>query len=186
MCVPLVCVHDVCCAGETSPQALADPYNSDITLAYGFIALPFLQTVLTDTHFVERDRMGRMLTLMARVIHDQKLLPTPTGSPIRAVGVDAGTALLLNATTGLATIVGLGTAYVCTPSQIATVILPGQPLSFSGLMCMRLDVSRLDTYDFAQFRGTGVVYEQSIIAGVLQSLPYGPGGYAHSSTSVHE
>ncbi len=112
--------------GETSPQALADPYNSDITLAYGFIALPFLQTVLTDTHFVERDRMGRMLTFLARVIHDQKLLPTPASSPIRAVGVDAGTALLLNATTGLATIVGLGTAYVCTPSQIASVILPGQ------------------------------------------------------------
>ena len=35
----------------TSEQALANPYHEYITFAQGFLRIPFLDTVFTDTHF---------------------------------------------------------------------------------------------------------------------------------------
>jgi cyanophycinase len=49
-----------------SAQALADPYHRNITLDRDFLVLPFMAGLITDQHFVERDRMGRTLTFMAR------------------------------------------------------------------------------------------------------------------------
>ena len=42
----------------TSSQALADPFNHNITLDREFLALPFMNGVITDQHLIERDRLG--------------------------------------------------------------------------------------------------------------------------------
>lgn len=55
----------------TSEEALANPYFSRVSLGYNdFLEIPFLQHVVTDTHYDERDRMGRHFTFMARYAKD--------------------------------------------------------------------------------------------------------------------
>jgi len=51
----------------TSAQALANPFNSLITIGQNdFLSVPFLQNVTTDTHFDNPDRKGRLMTFVAR------------------------------------------------------------------------------------------------------------------------
>ena len=60
----------------TSSQALANPYRSDMTFGYNdFLAVPFMQHTVTDTHFDNRDRQGRMVTFMARFATDDGIRP---------------------------------------------------------------------------------------------------------------
>ena len=66
--------------------------------------MPFLKGVITDTHFVERDRLGRTLVFLARMLQDGM------ASPARAIAVDSTTAVLVEAD-GTATVVGKTTAY---------------------------------------------------------------------------
>jgi len=54
----------------TSPEVLKDPYIPRVTLVRGFLRIPMLENVLTDSHFAKRDRMGRSLGFLARIIED--------------------------------------------------------------------------------------------------------------------
>ena len=54
----------------TSEAALADPFSRDITLDHQFLLLPLMSGLITDQHLIERDRMGRTLTFMARLVTD--------------------------------------------------------------------------------------------------------------------
>jgi cyanophycinase len=87
-----------------SPEALANPYGNKITLSRDFLRIPRLSGIITDTHFVRRDRMGRLLVFLARVLEDG------WASKIRAIAVDENAAVLLEAG-GAADIVGEGPAY---------------------------------------------------------------------------
>lgn len=156
----------------TSDEALANPYAKGMTIAPAFLKFPYLETVITDTHFgrqiipqhvfpfsispdcysplshfgwvlastksaVTRDRMGRMLTMMARVIED---VASPPVNFARAIGTDEHTALLLDTTTGDVTAVGVGTSYVCTGDHHAEVCKSKTPLTFqSRNSCFTLD-----------------------------------------------
>jgi len=55
--------------GITSEEALSDPYHPFMdTLGYDdFLQMPYLQGLVTDTHFEQRDRQGRTLVFMARL-----------------------------------------------------------------------------------------------------------------------
>ena len=48
-----------------SPEALADPKGAKVTLVSDFLTVPFLANVITDTHFSERDRLGRLIAFVA-------------------------------------------------------------------------------------------------------------------------
>ncbi len=53
-----------------SAEALEDPYNPFMTLGYNdFITITWLNNTITDTHFSERNREGRLLTFLAKM-HD--------------------------------------------------------------------------------------------------------------------
>lgn len=55
----------------TSAQALADPYNSRMTIGYDdFVDHPDLQNVITDTHYDDPDRRGRHVGFLARLTQD--------------------------------------------------------------------------------------------------------------------
>ena len=43
----------------TSDQAPANPYHERVTVGGEFVHIPALASVITDSHFVKRDRMGR-------------------------------------------------------------------------------------------------------------------------------
>ena len=52
---------------NTTSQALAKPYHPNVTKGYDdFLNVPFLQNVITDTHYDNPDRRGRHATFMAR------------------------------------------------------------------------------------------------------------------------
>lgn len=72
----------------TSEQVLNNPLSSAITLEPGLFHLERLQGVLTDSHFNQRSRRGRLLGFLAQLWH--------RGQRLRGVGVDEGTALLLD------------------------------------------------------------------------------------------
>jgi cyanophycinase len=54
----------------SSSEALAFPFIPLITLTNAFLKFPFMQRIVTDTHFYQRDRMGRLVTFMARIVQN--------------------------------------------------------------------------------------------------------------------
>lgn len=52
----------------TSTQALTNPYSNLVTLCHSdFLAVPFMNDVITDTHYDNPDRKGRHTTFLARL-----------------------------------------------------------------------------------------------------------------------
>lgn len=55
----------------TSSAALSNPYTSRVTVdSASFIHTPFLENVITDTHYDNPDRKGRHVTFLARILKD--------------------------------------------------------------------------------------------------------------------
>lgn len=56
-----------------SPVALSNPYHPRVALGYNdFLEIPFLEDVITDSHFADRDREGRMSVFLARYLKDNQ------------------------------------------------------------------------------------------------------------------
>lgn len=89
----------------TSDQALANPYDRTLTLDNGFLnALPWTSGTITDSHLVTRDRMGRLIAFMGRMVQD---FGVPVAA-VRGIGLDEETALVVD--NGVGTVVGNPTA----------------------------------------------------------------------------
>jgi len=81
-----------------SSEALENPYNSDLTFGHNdFLEVPLLENTITDTHFSEREREGRLVTFMARM---NESLQTRT----YGIACDEYTAVCIDST-------GLGAVY---------------------------------------------------------------------------
>lgn len=77
----------------TSPQALADPMGPAVTLVDDFLKLPplYAASIITDSHFDTRDRIGRLLAFIAH------LAKTQHTASIVGLGIDENTALCIGA-----------------------------------------------------------------------------------------
>jgi len=75
----------------TSREALRDPAGPAVTLVDRFVTLPLLAHAITDTHFVQRKRLGRLLAFVARLAKDHHT------AAITGLAVDQDSALLVNA-----------------------------------------------------------------------------------------
>lgn len=114
-----------------SATAMADPYDKAITLRRGFLALPDLKNVITDSHFDTRDRMGRLITFMSRLVGN-----SGTHS-VRGIGVSAGTALVVE--NGWAERMGQGPVYFLEARTAPEVLRPSVPLTHRDILIQRLD-----------------------------------------------
>ena len=94
-----------------SPHALADPLGPDNTIETDFLQLALLKGVITDTHFSERNRLGRLIAFVAKA-------ESLAGRPILGLGVDEDAAVAVE---------GDGTArvYATAPGAGATVVKGG-------------------------------------------------------------
>lgn len=110
----------------TSEQALDNPFHENITLTNDFLQAPPLQGLITDSHFSERDRMGRLVTFMGRLQDDHAL------AGMRGVGVDEGTAALVSPD-GSSRVVGKGKTHWVESTESPQVCEPGRPLTLQGL-----------------------------------------------------
>ncbi len=83
----------------TSATALANPFQSSVTVdSSTFISNDFLEDVITDTHFDNPDRKGRLAVFLARLFTDYGLLG-------KAIACDEYTAVCID-TNGLAKVFG--------------------------------------------------------------------------------
>ncbi|MDZ7755290.1 hypothetical protein [Rhodohalobacter sp.] len=60
-------IYDGCSGSVRSEEALSDPYHEYVSLSEGLFELPSLENTITDSHFSERDRLGRLISFMARI-----------------------------------------------------------------------------------------------------------------------
>jgi cyanophycinase len=143
-----------------SAQPLEDPYLPRITIVHNFLRIPALRDTITDTHFSARDRMGRLLVFMARILQDDER------KSIRAIAVDEHTAVLLEPD-GRARVVGAGSAYFLQASVKASVCRAGTPLTFHDIAVIKLPGGA--TFDTATWRGAGTHYDLSVEQGKIHS-----------------
>lgn len=58
----------------TSQQAIANPYTNRVSIGRAdFLEIPFLEQVITDTHYDDPDRRGRHTAFLARIIEDENI-----------------------------------------------------------------------------------------------------------------
>ena len=144
----------------TSEEALRDPYNEKMTLDDGFLTAPSLAHTITDSHFSERDRMGRLLAFMARLIKDGN----SDVSTLRGIGIDQETSLVLE--DGHVRVFGKGSAYFLNPTKAPEQCLTGKTLTFRDVSVVRVDSTGV--FDLAQWRalsGPGAIYSISAEGG---------------------
>ena len=126
----------------TSSNALDNPYDRRVTLSTKLIGpdaakhnvLPALENVITDSHIVTRDRMGRLVTFLARMMTD---LLTPEDDT-RGIGVDEATAVVVLG--DRATVVGSGLAYFLRPSRglKGAMVQAKQPLTIDSVHVQKM------------------------------------------------
>ncbi|WP_231590625.1 cyanophycinase [Hymenobacter terrenus] len=88
----------------TSAAALDNPYDPNITIGVNdFLDNPYLANTITDDHFNNPDRRGRLVTFLARMSKDKGIVP-------RGVGLDEVTAVCIDAN-GASQVFGSGTAF---------------------------------------------------------------------------
>jgi cyanophycinase len=150
----------------TSGAALANPLSDRTILERDFLKLPHLAGVVTDSHFVERDRLGRTLVFLARMAADGV-------SPARAIAIDRETAVLVDAS-GTATIAGNGPAFFLRTTKPAAVLKPATPLSIGGIEAYRAEAGA--SFDLKAWKGAGgKAYLLAVEGGKITSEgdPYG-------------
>jgi cyanophycinase len=128
-----------------SGQALRDCFAKKITLERDMLVVPTLTSTITDTHFSQRHRMGRLLTFMARTIRDGWSTHT------RGIGVDEDTAALVSRT-GKARIVGQNdVSFVRMRAADVTTCAHGRPLATRFIKVHV--VHRGSTFDITDWSG---------------------------------
>jgi len=153
-----------------SSGALANPFDPRISFTRHMFAFPALADAITDTHFFERDRMGRLVAFMARQSADGAVARTPAG--VLGIGVDEGAAVVIDAQSkgrlvrqrpeARAFLVRGGT-----PSAVVA----GAPLSYASLRIFRLDDTSA-TFDFGTWCGPLPSYVVSVDGS--KSTPFSP------------
>ena len=130
----------------TATEALHDPAGAAVTLVDHFVKLSLLSHVITDTHFMQRGRLGRLLAFVARLAADHHT------AAITGLGVDQDSALLVDAD-GAVRLLSWhpdGQAWVVVPEKLREVghaggrkaldaylrerVSPGKPLSLPGFV----------------------------------------------------
>jgi cyanophycinase len=129
-----------------SPDALADPYGNKVTLSRDFLRIPLLTGVITDTHFAKRDRMGRLVVFMARILQDG------WARQVRAIAVEEGAAVLLEAD-GPAKVIGSGPAYFIEAKNPPAVCRRKTPLSMSEITVQRAPSGA--SFNVKEWKGSG-------------------------------
>ena len=178
-----------------SEEALANPYNEFMTLdpdplslTGGFLAPPAFRNTIMDSHLDTRDRMGRLITFVSRLVAPDATGGCPGGildagvsntRGARGIGIDVETALLV-AGDGINTrLTGRrvtnpsstteSAVYFVRPSFPAKVCADRMPLTVTGMEIRKLnDDSVFDLSDWSTQRP----YYVDVTSGTLSRDPY--------------
>ncbi len=149
---------DACNGTIVSSDALSDPYNRRVSLTFDFFRFQYLENTITDQHFVARDRMGRLLTFIARLIQDG------VTANVLGVAVNEETSLVVD-NHGVATVLGNGPAYFILGDHAPEVCQPKVPLTYSNYKIWRKGPG--ETFNLRN-RPTSGYYLRSVVNGVIE------------------
>jgi cyanophycinase-like exopeptidase len=151
----------------TSSMALANPFDPNLTLDKDFLALSGLQGIITDQHLIERDRIGRTMAFMARLVKDGYT------NDAKAIAADRETTAVINPVGNTIEVIATSDhptpyVYFMRRSGQAEVCSPGVPLTYRNVTIYRITVG--GTFDLDTWTGTGgISYTLTAEAGVLSS-----------------
>ncbi len=150
----------------SSQQVLQNPFFDRVTLVRDFLKIPLLQNTITDSHFAKRDRMGRTLGFVARLMQDG------WSKEPRDIAIDERSAVLVEPD-GKAMVVGTGRgAYFIHPTQPPKACRSGVPLTFEGIDV--LHVPAHGQFDLSRWKGQGGEgYTLNVESGVVRSSKTG-------------
>ncbi|MBV9028522.1 MAG: hypothetical protein JO311_07865, partial [Candidatus Eremiobacteraeota bacterium] len=113
-------------------DAAADPLEPRISFTTKLFAWPPLADTITDTHFVTRDRLGRLIVFLARILHDALL---PDARAVYGLGIDEASSVVVDPD-GFATVLngpgGRGAYLLRAGTQ--PNLRPGEPLRYTVAM----------------------------------------------------
>jgi cyanophycinase-like exopeptidase len=154
----------------TSEEALHDPYlppspvldRGGVTIREQFLAVPFMENTITDTHWSERDRLGRSIVFLARIIQDG----VRAVDACRLIACDEGTAFCLGED-GKGTVMTAeanhsGGAFFIRPNGRPNLCRSGEPLTWQepggALTILRAggSPSVRSTFDLVAWEGQGL------------------------------
>jgi cyanophycinase len=149
-------------ADLSSREVLANPYSKRVTVVRDFLKVPGLENTLTDSHFAKRDRMGRSLGFLARIVQDG-WSKTP-----REIAIDEKSALLVERD-GKGKVVGSGQGvYFLRVSEAPEVCQRGQPLTLRNVDAYHAPAGA--EFDLRTWKGTGGErYSISVEAGQIRT-----------------
>ncbi|HEY2963383.1 MAG TPA: cyanophycinase [Pyrinomonadaceae bacterium] len=149
----------------TSTQALANPFHRYVTLDRDLFQSSLGANKLYDSHFVTRDRMGRSLVFLARIVNNG------WATQPRGIGIDEETAILVTPN-GAATMVGTGAAYFLQAPGPAQVLAEKTPLTYLNIGVYK--VPQGGTFNLSTWNGNGgVAYTLNVNNGVVTSTQAG-------------
>jgi cyanophycinase-like exopeptidase len=180
----------------TSTQALSNPYNkymtldpSPLSLTGGFLAPPALANTVLDAHLDSRDRMGRLISFVARLVAPNSNFGCPGGilaagtsgsATARGIGVDVETALLVQGNGGTNAFTARrvtnpstttqSTVYFVRPLIPPTVCASGKPLTMMNVEIKKLADSNT-VFNLTDWTGLPGYYVDAY-SGELTSIPY--------------
>jgi cyanophycinase-like exopeptidase len=154
----------------TSAEAVADPYRPSVVLSTGFFELPLGFNLVPEPHFANRNRMGRLLTFMARLRQDART------SLVYGIGLDEGSSLFIDRNNiGTFRRQGATSAagYVLREDRRITQrvrVEPGQSLIYRHVLRSKFTANG-QTFDFS--RGLTTLPTDTLsVEGTLPSNPY--------------
>lgn len=157
--------------GVTSAEALADPFHANMAaIRKDFLLEDFLLHTITDTHWSERNRCGRTIAFLARIVADG-LAPLPWA---RAISCDERTAVCID-DQAQAVVFGRDDsddyAYFISCRSAPDRCLPGQPLHWPAAVSiwkLRGSHGGSGRFDLAAWQtGSGTRHDVNVDNGAL-------------------
>jgi len=153
-------VYDACPSQSAkSSEVLLDPFHVDVSLSRRFFEWAAMRNTITDTHFQQRDRLGRLLVFLARSF-DRR--------PLTGIGVSEGTLALVDRK-GRGRVLGKGPVHLIVADHKPAVLERGKPLTYRGYRIWRFNAG--DRFDLRRLPASG--YKTiDVIEGKLSGDPY--------------
>jgi hypothetical protein len=134
-------IYDGCSGSVQSSEALSDPYHEFISLSEGLFDLHPLTNTITDSHFSERDRLGRLISFLARITSENNI------NEYFGLGLNDETSIVIdNKYKG---VVFNGFATRIRTSEKAVQAVEGSPVTIYGVEQVVYEPG--DTIDFNEF-----------------------------------
>jgi cyanophycinase-like exopeptidase len=113
----------------TTADTVRDPLEPRVSFTTELFAWPALAATITDTHFAVRNRFGRLVAFLARILYDRRLADTP---PVYGLGIDEASSVVVDPDGNATVLNGAGGrgAYLVRATTTPALI-SGSPLRYT-------------------------------------------------------